>query len=93
MSKIKLHITDTPNSQDEAYVIQNTWAFNEQYTPVDIHPLFLSITDEFNKIIAGLVFKAWWSYLKIQYFWVSEKYRQKGLGKQLILKHQNDIVI
>ncbi|MBC8946601.1 hypothetical protein Xind_03120 [Xenorhabdus indica] len=86
MLKIKLHIINTPNSQDEAYVIRSIWAYNKQYTPVDTHSLSLSITDEFNKIIAGLVSRTWWCYLEIQDLWVSEKYQQKGLNKQLLLQ-------
>ncbi|MDC9582825.1 GNAT family N-acetyltransferase [Xenorhabdus sp. PR6a] len=87
---MKMHITDTPNSQDEAYVIQNLWAHNQQYSDVDIHPLFLTITDEDNQIIAGLIAKTWWGGLEIQYLWVDKKYRKKGFGKQLMLQAEKE---
>ncbi|MGJ0637989.1 GNAT family N-acetyltransferase [Xenorhabdus bovienii] len=87
---MKINITDTPNSQDEAYVIQNLWAHNEQYSTVDIHPLFITITNDLNKIIAGLVAKTWWGGLDIQYLWVGKEHRLKGLGRQLMLQAETE---
>ncbi|WP_340613505.1 GNAT family N-acetyltransferase [Xenorhabdus thailandensis] len=87
---MKIHITDTPNSLDEAYVIQNLWAHNQQYSDVDIRPLFLTITDDNNQIIAGLVAKTWWGGLEIQYLWVDEKHRKKGFGRQLMLQAEEE---
>ncbi|WJV67748.1 GNAT family N-acetyltransferase [Pectobacteriaceae bacterium CE70] len=81
---MNLNITDTPNQKEEDYVIKSLWQHNEQYNAVDIHPLFLTITDDDNNIIAGLVARTWWGGLDIQYLWVSEKYRKSGLGSQLM---------
>ncbi|WP_315708311.1 GNAT family N-acetyltransferase [Brenneria uluponensis] len=81
---MNLNITDTPNQKEEDYVIKSLWQHNEQYDAVDIHPLFLTITDDDNNIIAGLVARTWWGGLDIQYLWVSEKYRKSGLGSQLM---------
>ncbi|MDC9591534.1 GNAT family N-acetyltransferase [Xenorhabdus sp. XENO-10] len=87
---MKIHITDTPNSLDEEYVIQNLWVHNQQYSDVDIRPIFLTITDDKNQIIAGLIAKTWWGGLEIQYLWVNEKHRTKGFGRQLMLQAEEE---
>ncbi|MCV9878579.1 GNAT family N-acetyltransferase [Brenneria izbisi] len=79
-----LNITDTPDKDEENFVIQSLWKHNEQYDAVDIHPLFLNIKNAAGHIVAGLVARTWWSALEIQYLWVSEAHRKTGLGGQLM---------
>ncbi|CDL82273.1 GNAT family N-acetyltransferase [Xenorhabdus sp. 42] len=87
---MKMHITDTQNVQNEEYIIKSLWEYNQNYDNVDIKPLFISFTDESNQIVAGLVSRTWWGSLEIQYLWVSEQYRKKGLGKQLMLQAEKE---
>ncbi|MBQ4777198.1 GNAT family N-acetyltransferase [Pectobacterium versatile] len=81
---MNLHITNTPDSDEEEFVIASLWKHNEQYESVDISPLFLNFKDDENNIIAGLISRTWWGALEVQYLWVSEKYRKSGLGRQLM---------
>ncbi|WCG82341.1 GNAT family N-acetyltransferase [Pectobacterium sp. A5351] len=81
---MNLHITHTPDSDEEEFVIASLWKHNEQYDAVDIFPLFLNFKDDENNIIAGLISRTWWGALEVQYLWVSEKYRKSGLGRQLM---------
>ncbi|MFP9230023.1 GNAT family N-acetyltransferase [Pectobacterium cacticida] len=81
---MKLQITDSPNADEEAFVIASLWKHNAQYDPVDITPLFLNFRDDENHIIAGLISRTWWGALEVQYLWVSEPYRNNGLGRQLM---------
>ncbi|WP_225087074.1 GNAT family N-acetyltransferase [Pectobacterium colocasium] len=81
---MNLHITHTPDSDEEEFVIASLWKHNEQYDTVDIFPLFLNFKDDENNIIAGLISRTWWGALEVQYLWVSEKYRKSGLGRQLM---------
>ncbi|WP_224554881.1 GNAT family N-acetyltransferase [Pectobacterium versatile] len=81
---MNLHITNTPDSDEEEFVIASLWKHNEQYEAVDISPLFLNFKDDENNIIAGLISRTWWGALEVQYLWVSEKYRKSGLGRQLM---------
>lgn len=87
---MKINITDTPDPLDEEYVIDSLWAHNHKYDAVDIHPLFLTITDDNGKIVAGLVARTWWGGLEVQYLWVSEEYRKKGYGRDLMLQAEQE---
>lgn len=87
-----IHVTDTPNPKDEEYVIDNLWAHNDQYDAVDIRPLFLTITDDANQIVGGLVARTWWGGLEVQYLWVSEQYRAQGYGFKLMKKAEEEAV-
>ncbi|MFC0225580.1 GNAT family N-acetyltransferase [Serratia aquatilis] len=87
---MKINLTDTPAPQDEEFVIDSLWAHNHKYDAVDIHPLFLTITDDSNKIVAGLVARTWWGGLEVQYLWVSDYYRKKGYGRELMLRAEQE---
>ena len=81
---MKITLTDNPISADEDFVIDNLWAYNARTTPVDIHPLVLTLRDDRGQILAGLVARTWWGALEIQYLWVSDACRGKGTGRELI---------
>ncbi|KHN52354.1 GNAT family N-acetyltransferase [Pectobacterium fontis] len=79
-----LNITNTPDSDEEEFVIASLWKHNEQYDAVDISPLFLNFKDDENNIIAGLISRTWWGALEVQYLWVSDEHRKNGLGRKLM---------
>lgn len=81
---MNLNITNTPDAEEEEFVIASLWKHNEQYDAVDISPLFLNFKDDESNIIAGLISRTWWGALEVQYLWVSEQYRKSGLGRQLM---------
>ncbi|CAI1744254.1 putative acetyltransferase [Serratia quinivorans] len=87
---MKINITDQPNPQDEEFVIDSLWAHNEKTEHVDIHPLFLTVTDGEGKIVAGLVARTWWGGLEVQYLWVSDQHRKSGYGRQLMLQAEEE---
>lgn len=87
---MNLTITDTPNETEEEFVISSLWKHNEQFEHVDIHPLFLNFKDDEQNIIAGLVARTWWGGLEVQYLWVSADYQKTGLGRQLMLKAEEE---
>ncbi|MBP2171032.1 ribosomal protein S18 acetylase RimI-like enzyme [Erwinia toletana] len=89
---MKINITDTPNAQDEEFVIDSLWAHNDTIEKVDIRPLFLTFTDDQHKIIAGLVARTWWGGLEVQYLWVSEAHRKNGLGLQLMQQAEQEAI-
>jgi len=89
---MKINVTDTPNPQDEEFVIDSLWAHNHQYDAVDIHPLFLTVTDDRGQIVAGLVARTWWGGLEVQYLWVGDEYRKKGYGRDLMLRAEQEAV-
>lgn len=87
---MKIVVSDNPTPADEAFVIDNLWQHNAKITPVDIHPLFLTLRDEDNRIMAGLVAKTWWGALEIQYLWVSDAIRGQGKGRDLLTKAEQE---
>lgn len=81
---MNINITDKPNPQDEEFVIDSLWAHNHKTQPVDIHPLFLTVTDDNQQIVGGLVARTWWGGLEVQYLWVGDQCRKSGYGRQLM---------
>jgi len=70
MLKININVTDQPNPNDEELVIDSLWAHKDKTRPVDIHPLFLPLTNDDNQIVAGLVARTRWGGLEVQFLWV-----------------------
>lgn len=81
---MKIIITDTPALSDKEFVIDQLWAHNSTFDPVEIKPLFLSLRDENNQIEGGLIASTWWKGLEIQYLWISQQQRGKGQGRELM---------
>ncbi|QTD41907.1 N-acetyltransferase [Sporosarcina sp. Te-1] len=52
-------------------------------------PIFLIATDENHEWIGGIAAEVYWNWLEINHFWVHERYRGQGLGRQLIEKTEN----
>lgn len=89
---MKITVTDTPADADETFVINSLWQSNAKTTPVDIHPLFLTLRDENNQIMAGLVARTWWGGLEVQYLWVSDDCRGQGVGRDLMLAAEQEAI-
>lgn len=83
---MEIVVTDNPSLQDEEFVIGNLWKHNSQFDEVDITPLFLTLRNEQNQILGGLVARTWWQGLEVQYLWVGEAARGQGKGRELMLK-------
>ncbi|MBB4826283.1 GNAT superfamily N-acetyltransferase [Sporosarcina luteola] len=49
-------------------------------------PIFLIATDENQEWIGGIAAEVYWNWLEINHFWVHERYRRQGLGRQLLVK-------
>lgn len=49
-------------------------------------PFSLSIRDENSKIIAGVYGLTFFDYARVEYTWVDEQYRKRGLGRKLFQK-------
>ena len=89
---MNINVTDTPNPQDEEYVIDSLWAHNNKTEAVDIHPLFLTVTHDNGKIVAGLVARTWWGGIQGHYLRESDEYRKSGYGRQLMEKAEEEAI-
>lgn len=81
---MKICLSDSPTAAGEAFVIDSLWKHNATVTPVAIRPLFLTLRNKGNHILAGLVARNWWSGLGIQYFWLSNATRGQRVGRSLM---------
>lgn len=79
-----LSIICNPSQQEVSLVTNGLWAHNAQFHPVDIRPFLVNFTDEQKNVCGGLVAQSWWGGLEIQYLWVAEQYRKKGVGRKLM---------
>ena len=66
-------------------VMQGLQNFNAAFIGFD-NPKKLSVTvrDDAGKIVAGLLAQTNWNWMYIGWVWVDEKYRGRGIGKQLM---------
>ncbi|WP_312241233.1 GNAT family N-acetyltransferase [Pantoea sp.] len=83
-SDIEVKLNYAPSDEATFHIIDNLWQHNEQYAPVNMKPLLISAERD-GQTVAGLVARTWWEVLDIQYLWVDESLRGKGLGKQIML--------
>jgi ribosomal protein S18 acetylase RimI-like enzyme len=80
----RVEVTDAPLEQDEAFVVAQTRAYNAQFVESDTRRLCVFARDDEGAIIGGLTGRTYWRYLSIEFLWVDEKYRGRGLATTLM---------
>lgn len=82
---ITIQQQDHPSLEDKKYVSQQFIAYNDQQSgifPSKELNLFAYAPD--GQIIAGLFGDIFWGWIHIDTLWVSESYRQSGIGTSLM---------
>ncbi|MEK4300695.1 GNAT family N-acetyltransferase [Oceanobacillus sp. FSL W8-0428] len=51
-----------------------------------IHPINIIVSDNDNNWIGGLSAEVYWGWLEVDYFWICEKHRGKGLGRRILIE-------
>ena len=64
--------------------------FNEQKMGKQRYRRFAVSLREKKKIVGGVIGEVWMTVLFIQWFWIDEKFRGKGLGAKLIRKIEEE---
>lgn len=82
---MNIETTDIPSDEDEAFVVSQTRAFNEEFTKNDVRPLCAFARAADGSIIGGLTGKTYWNYLDVAFLWVDEAHRGAGVGRDLTL--------
>jgi ribosomal protein S18 acetylase RimI-like enzyme len=83
--KIKIQQQDHPAAEDKQYVSRQFIAYNDQQSgvfPFKEINLFAYAPD--GQIIGGLFGDISWGWMHIDTLWVSESYRQNGIGTSLM---------
>jgi GNAT superfamily N-acetyltransferase len=81
---MRLDLTDNPDADDEAFVIDQTLAYNGRFAQGEAQRLRVFARNDDDHIIGGLTGKTYWQYLDISFLWVDERYRKSGQATALM---------
>jgi len=85
MVESKITLTDYPEPADVDVVRKGLDTYNaSQGALVDWVPLAQFARDSENNVIAGLTGSTYWGYLYVGRLWTDQRFRQAGLGSQLL---------
>lgn len=80
-----LKVIKNPTETEINYIKNELKKYNDKLVGEDNHKtLSLIIRNNKDEIIGGLVGGTYWGWLYIDRFWINEKYRNQGLGKNII---------
>lgn len=84
---MKHSINLSPSEDDKLKIRRKLQEYNSHYFEIKDEPNFvISETDEYNELIGGIVCTIVGQWLEIDFLWVKEELRSKGLGKKLLLE-------
>jgi GNAT superfamily N-acetyltransferase len=87
---MKIEVTEKVTQQDQEELWTGLRAFNNQFIDTsNWFELGVYARDEEGKMLGGLIGKRKGDWLCIDYLWVSETARGKGLGSELIREAEN----
>ncbi len=85
MTEYRITLTDSPDPADLDVVRNGLDTYDaSQGAVVDWVPLALFARDPDDRIIAGLTGGTYWGYLYVGRLWTEQRFRQVGLGSQLL---------
>jgi GNAT superfamily N-acetyltransferase len=88
-----IELTANPVEQDSAFIRDKLDQFNMQHVEHHQHTILqLYIRNERDELIGGLLGETYWHWLHISILWVDEKYRNAGLGQQLMAKAEAEAI-
>jgi GNAT superfamily N-acetyltransferase len=90
MGRMRIEITDSASAADEAFVIEQTRAYNAAFTERDVKSLCVFARADDGRIVGGLTGKTYWHYLEIAFLWVSEQHRSLGEGARLVAAAESE---
>jgi GNAT superfamily N-acetyltransferase len=83
-------VEKNPTAQHVAYIKQKIVEFNSQHFELSLRvPLVIHLKNEV-EIVAGVTGQTFGNWLMIDYLWVSESMRGKGLGLQLLKRAEKE---
>ncbi|HEX4501644.1 MAG TPA: GNAT family N-acetyltransferase [Scandinavium sp.] len=87
---MKIEVTEKVTQQDQEELFTGLRAYNSQFIDTsNWFELGVYARDEEGKMLGGLIGKRKGDWLCIDYLWVSETARGKGLGSELIREAEN----
>src|SRR5579863_8380946 len=87
---MRIETTDAPLASDEDFVVEQTRAYNRDFTEKDVRRLCVFARDEGGAIIGGLTGKTYWRYLDVAFLWVHREHRGQGIATRLLAAAENE---
>jgi ribosomal protein S18 acetylase RimI-like enzyme len=85
--------TSHPDAAEIEFIKEELDRFNYRIVENDDHrPVNLIVKSKNGEIIGGLLGMTYWGWLDIDRFWVKEEHRQKGIGKELLRKAEEEAI-
>lgn len=85
MAATRITMTDDPSRSDREFLDERVYEYNVAATNIhDGRMLYLAIRDAQDAMIAGLSGWTWGGCAAVEFLWVREDWRGKGLGTQLL---------
>ena len=79
----KLELTD--GTGDAAFIAESLLKFNlGQAGPSNYRALTVAARDQSGQVVGGITGSTYWGWLIINYFWIHESWRGRGLGTRLL---------
>ena len=84
------------NEEDQTCIRENLIIFNQQKLPEHHDTPYGAVTyvvkDEHHHILGGITAHYNWGRMQIDFLWVDDQVRQRGLGKELLEKVEHDAI-
>ncbi|MCB1516302.1 MAG: GNAT family N-acetyltransferase [Hyphomicrobiaceae bacterium] len=85
MDETEIHVTATPSPEDLAMVGENLAAFNDtDVGAANRVPIAVLAKDESGEVVAGISGYTAWGWLYLQWLWVADSQRGKGLARKML---------
>ncbi len=89
MARVKIEVHDRKSSREAKAILKGIIQFNAPYGGgKDWRELTITFKDARGKVVAGLNGNSNWGWLFVKLLWVSEDYRDRGLGRKLMAKDE-----
>lgn len=83
--KLNMTLEENASPEDLRTVSEGLGVYNRaQVGPENYRPLHIFLRDAQNRVVGGLLGAIYWGWCSIDYLWVSEEYRGRGHGQNLL---------
>jgi len=96
---LKQKVSSTKNEMTRKFIHEQIKSFNDAISEAHkkarktgVIPLDILILDHIGEIVGGLIADTYWAWLDIDDFWIDERFRGQGLGRE-ILKTAEQVAI
>jgi GNAT superfamily N-acetyltransferase len=91
MASTEISLTDAPDPLLQETILQGLTAFNaDKFGPGNFRRLAIAVKNSDNKVIGGLWGHTSWEWLFVEYLFVPESMRRRGLGSELLRRAETE---